>query len=138
MSRLDPRRTDNQDMCDPITVTYIMTSDSVQGDQTAARDFGSVTDSEAAADAGPGRVRNSGPMIWAGLFLLLLWTRVEAPWALGMAAIFVFWAAVGGQWRLEAGSLHRAGCRRGDHRIPCRIAGPGPGPRLARILGAPP
>ena len=88
-------------MCDPITVTYIMTSDSVQGDRTAARDFGSLTDSEAAADAGPGRVRTSGPMIWAGLFLLLLWTRVEAPWALGMAAIFVFWAAVGGSggWR---------------------------------------
>lgn len=71
-----------------------MNRESVQGPDNAAWDSGPAPTANRSAAETPERARNAGPMIWAGLLFLLLWTRVESPWTLGVAAVFVFWSAV--------------------------------------------
>lgn len=78
-----------------------MNKDSGQGHDTAARSSRTAAAPNPDAADVPDRARYAGPLIWAGLLFLLLWTRVELPWTLGAAAVFVFWSAVGanGGWR---------------------------------------
>ena len=64
----------------------IMTNESVQGDGVAGS-IGSGTGSGRVSGDGAVRVRSTDPLVWAGLFFLLLWTRLEHPAVLvGVAA----------------------------------------------------
>ena len=52
-------------------------------------------------DTSANRSESAGHLLWAGLFCLVVWTRVDTTWLLVAAALLVSWAAVGKQrgWR---------------------------------------
>ena len=47
------------------------------------------------------RSESAGHLLWAGLFCLVMWTRLDTTWLLAAAALLLSWAAVGKQrgWR---------------------------------------
>ena len=47
------------------------------------------------------RSESAGHLLWAGLFCLVVWTRLDTTWLLAAAALLLSWAAVGkqGGWR---------------------------------------
>lgn len=52
-------------------------------------------------DTSERRSESAGHLLWAGLFCLVVWTRVDTTWLLAAAALLVSWAAVQRQegWR---------------------------------------
>ncbi len=73
-----------------------MTNRTVQGDGVGASAGPGSADSRDAGSNGEitSGARNSDPLVWVGLFFLLLWTRFEHPWILVGASACLALAAV--------------------------------------------